>query len=134
RDNAVNSLLVWYAGHGTYLSDIAYWIPVDARRDDEFSYFNINNLKAGMQSYSKYITHTLVVTDACDAGPSFADITRSEAEIKSCNDWEMTRLRSSQVLSASGYQQAAGQSPLSQTFAQLLLQQPNACMPIEKVV
>lgn len=134
RDNGVNSLLVWYAGHGTYLSDIAYWIPVDARRDDEFSYFNINNLKAGMQSYSRFITHTLVVTDACDAGPSFADITRSEAEIKSCNDWEMTRLRSSQVLSASGYQQAAGQSPLSQTFAQLLLQQPNACMPIEKVV
>ncbi len=134
RDNGVNSLLVWYAGHGTYLSDIAYWIPVDARRDDEFSFFNINNLKAGMQSYSKFITHTLVVTDACDAGPSFADITRSDDEIKSCNNWELTRLRSSQVLSASGYQQAAGQSPLSQAFAQLLQHQPDACMPIEKVV
>lgn len=134
REQGVNSLLVWYAGHGTYLSDISYWIPVDGRRDDEFSYFNINNLKAGMQSYSKYITHTLVVTDACDAGPSFADVTRSDVEIKSCNNWEATRLRSSQVLSASGYQQAAGQSPLSQKFAQLLQQQPDACMPIEKVV
>ncbi len=134
RQNSVNSLLVWYAGHGTYLSDIAYWIPVDGRRDDEFTYFNINNLKAGMQSYSKYITHTLVITDACDAGPSFADITRSDLSIMSCNNWEATKLRSSQVLSASGYQQATGQSPLSQKFAELLLHQPDACMPIEKVV
>lgn len=134
RNNNVNSLLVWYAGHGTYLNDIAYWIPVDARRDDEFSYFNINNLKAGMQSYSQYLSHTLIVTDACDAGPSFADVTRSDMRIRSCNDWETTQLRSSQVLSASGYQQAAGQSPLTQNFAQLLLQESDGCMPVEKVV
>lgn len=134
RNQGVNSLLVWYAGHGTHLDNIAYWIPVDARRDDEFSYFNINNLKAGMKSYSQYLSHTLIVTDACDAGPSFADVTRSEAEIRNCNDWETSKLRSSQILSASGYQQAAGQSPLTQTFAQLLQQQSDACMPVEQVV
>ena len=47
-------LIIYYSGHGEYDSilDEGYWIPVDATRDDEFTYFNINALKAGMQSYS----------------------------------------------------------------------------------
>ncbi|MBK7668614.1 MAG: hypothetical protein IPJ32_15485 [Sphingobacteriaceae bacterium] len=46
-------------------------VPVDAKTDDEFSFFGINNLKAGMQSYSGKLLHTLVVTDACESGPAF---------------------------------------------------------------
>ncbi|TVR39494.1 MAG: hypothetical protein EA392_06325 [Cryomorphaceae bacterium] len=134
RGNRVNSLLVWYSGHGKQLNETGYWFPVDARRDDEFSYFNINTLKAGMQSYSKELTHTLVVTDACDAGPSFADVTRDDLTIRRCEDWEATRLRSSQVLSSSGYELATGNSPLAQTFVNLLNQTSDACVPIEAVV
>ncbi len=65
RSNRVNSILVWYAGHGKFINEAGYWIPVNAKRDDEFSYFNINSLKAYMLAYSKYVTHALVVTDAC---------------------------------------------------------------------
>ena len=42
RSNQVNSLLVWYAGHGKFINDVGYWVPVDAKRDDEFTYFNIS--------------------------------------------------------------------------------------------
>ncbi len=38
RSNRVNSLLIWYAGHGKYANESGYWIPVDASRDDEFWY------------------------------------------------------------------------------------------------
>jgi tetratricopeptide (TPR) repeat protein len=64
RSNRVNSLLVWYAGHGKFVNETGYWVPVDAKRDDEFTYFNINALKASMQSYSSNITHWLLLMHA----------------------------------------------------------------------
>ncbi|PLX14246.1 MAG: hypothetical protein C0597_10315, partial [Marinilabiliales bacterium] len=69
RSNNVNSLLVWYAGHGKFINDIGYWVPTDATRDDEFTYFNISTLKSSLQAYAQHVTHTLVITDACESGP-----------------------------------------------------------------
>ena len=134
KSNRVNSLLVWYAGHGKYINDSGYWIPTDAKRDDEFSYFNINNLKAGMQSYSKDITHTLVVTDACESGPSFYQAMRSTPEDRSCNDWQATKFKSSQVFSSAGYELASDNSQFTKTFANTLSSNPNSCIPIETIV
>lgn len=134
RSNQVNSLLVWYAGHGKYINNTGYWIPVDATRDDEFSFFNINALRASMQAYSNYITHTLVITDACESGPSFADITREKLTIKRCDDWQAAKLRSSQVFSSAGYELASDNSQFTRTFANLLNGNPDACIPIEEVV
>ncbi len=134
KSNRVNSLLVWYAGHGKFINESGYWIPTDAKRDDEFTYFNINNLKAGMQSYSKDITHTLVVTDACESGPSFYQAMRSSEEDKSCNDWQATKFKSSQVFSSAGYELATDNSQFTKTFANTLTSNPNSCIPIETVV
>jgi len=134
RSNRVNSLLVWYAGHGKYINEVGYWIPVDAQRDDEFTYFNINSLKAGMQSYSNFITHTLVVTDACESGPTFYQAMRSTIEERSCDDWQATRLKSSQVFSSAGYELAVDNSQFTRTFANALVNNPNACIPIENIV
>ena len=78
RTNQVKSLLIWYAGHGKFINDVGYWIPVDAKRDDEFTYFNLNTLRASMEPYLVYLTHTLVVTDACESGPSFYQAMRSD--------------------------------------------------------
>lgn len=134
RSNDVNSLLIWYAGHGKYINETGYWIPVDAKRDDEFSYFNINLLKAGLQSYAKDLSHTLVITDACESGPSFAEVTRDHMIIRRCDDWEATRMRSSQVFSSAGYELASDNSQFTQTFANLLSNHPDDCLPIEAVV
>jgi tetratricopeptide (TPR) repeat protein len=134
KTNRVNSLLVWYAGHGKFINETGYWVPTDAKRDDEFTYFNINNLKASMQSYSKIITHTLVVTDACESGPSFYQAMRSTPTAKSCNDWKATKFKSSQVFSSAGYELASDNSQFTKTFAATLNSNPNACIPIETVV
>jgi len=134
RSNRVNSLMVWYAGHGKYINEVGYWIPVDAQRDDEFTYFNINSLKAGMQSYSNNITHTLVVTDACESGPTFYQAMRSTNEEKSCDNWQATKLKSSQVFSSAGYELAVDNSQFTRTFANALVNNPNACIPIENIV
>jgi tetratricopeptide (TPR) repeat protein len=134
RSNRVNSLLIWYAGHGKFVNETGYWIPVDASRDDEFTYFNINSLKASMQSYPELLNHTLVITDACESGPSFYQAMRSGIKERNCNDWEATRFKSSQVFSSAGYELAVDDSQFTRTFANTLVNNPNNCVPIESIV
>jgi len=134
RSNRVNSLLIWYAGHGTFVNGSGYWIPVDASRDDEFSFYNTNALKAAMQVYPDFLTHTLVITDACESGPSFYQAMRSGIQERSCDDWTSTRFKSSQVFSSAGYEQAVDDSQFTRTFANMLNNNPGACIPIENIV
>ncbi|MBN2862398.1 MAG: hypothetical protein JXN62_04495, partial [Bacteroidales bacterium] len=135
RSNQVKSLLIWYAGHGKFINDVGYWIPVDAKRDDEFTYFSINTLRASMETYLTYLTHTLVITDACETGASFYQAMRSsETRIKSCDDWQATQFKSSQVFFSAGYELAVDDSQFTRTFATALSNNPNACIPIEEIV
>ncbi len=134
RGNQVNSLLVWYAGHGKFVNEIGYWVPTDATRDDEFTYFNISSLKAALQSYATFVTHTLVITDACESGPTFYQAMRSGMQDRDCGDWEATKFKSSQVFSSAGYELASDNSQFTRTFANTLRNNPNACLPIENVV
>jgi len=134
RTNQVKSLLIWYAGHGKFINEVGYWIPVDAELDNEFSYFNINTLKGSMETYMSYLTHTLVVTDACESGPSFYQAMRSDPKIRSCDDWQATQFKSSQVFSSAGYELAVDDSQFTRTFASALSNNPNACIPIEEIV
>ncbi len=134
KANQVNSLLIWYAGHGKSINETGYWVPVDAKRDNEFSFFNINNLKSSLQSYSEIITHTLVVTDACESGPSFYQAMRSLQKKRDCGNWEDTRSKSAQVLSSAGNELAVDQSQFTESFANTLVNNPNSCIPIEDIV
>lgn len=134
RTNQVKSLLIWYAGHGKFVNDVGYWIPVDAKTDDEYTYFNLNTLRASMETYLTYLTHTLVITDACESGPSFYQAMRSELKKRSCDDWQATQFKSSQVFSSAGYELAKDDSQFTRTFATALSNNPNACMPIEDIV
>ncbi|OFX88334.1 MAG: hypothetical protein A2W99_07615 [Bacteroidetes bacterium GWF2_33_16] len=134
RSNQVNSLLVWYAGHGKYINQTGYWVPIDAKRDDEFTYFNINALKAALQSYSQFVTHTLVITDACESGPTFYQAMRSAPQERDCGNWEATKFKSSQVFSSAGYELAVDNSQFTRTFANSLTNNPNACLAIENIV
>jgi tetratricopeptide (TPR) repeat protein len=134
RKNQVKSLLVWYAGHGKFINDIGYWIPVDAKRDDEFTYFNINALKAGLQGYTEVIVHTLVISDACESGPGFYTAMRSGSDEPKCDNSIVAGAKSAQVFSSAGYELAVDNSKFTATFANTLLNNKNACIPIETIV
>jgi tetratricopeptide (TPR) repeat protein len=134
RSNKVNALLIWYAGHGKFINETGYWIPVDAKRDDEFTYYNLNALRASLQSYTNYITHNLIITDACESGPTFYQAMREAPKERNCNDWEAVKFRSSQVFSSAGYELAVDNSIFTRTFANTLANNPNACIPIETIV
>ncbi len=134
KTNQVKSLLVWYAGHGKLINDIGYWIPVDAKRDDEFTYFNINSLKAGLQGYTDVVVHTLVVTDACESGPGFYSAMRAAGEEPACDNSLVSGAKSAQVFSSANRELAADNSKFTATFANTLLSNRNACIPIETIV
>jgi len=133
RSNNINSLLIWYSGHGRYINETGYWIPIDAKRNDEFSFYNVNGLKAVLQSY-RNLDHTLLVSDACESGPAFYMAMRDLSETKRCDDWQATKFKSSQVFTSTGNEQAADVSLFTHTFARSLTQNPNSCIPIEKIV
>ncbi len=134
RSNRVNSILIWYAGHGKYVNETGYWIPVDASREDEFTFYDIKALKAAMQGYPDFLTHTLVITDACETGPSFYQAMRSGIQERNCDDWTSTRFKSSQVFSSAGYELAVDDSQFTRTFANVLTNNPSNCLPIENIV
>jgi tetratricopeptide (TPR) repeat protein len=134
RSNRVNSILIWYAGHGKFVNESGYWIPVDASRDDEFTFYDIKALKAAMQGYPDFLTHTLVITDACESGPSFYQAMRSGIQERNCDDWASTSFKSSQVFSSAGYELAVDDSQFTRTFANVLTNNPSSCVPIENIV
>jgi len=134
KNNNVNSLLIWYAGHGKYVSPTGYWVPSDGKTDDEFSYFGINNLKAAMQSYAGKLVHTLVITDACESGATFLMAMRGGDDEKKCDNWELTKAKSSQVFTSAGYELASDNSQFTKTFVSCLTNNVDPCLPIEKIV
>jgi tetratricopeptide (TPR) repeat protein len=76
RTNKVNTVLVWYAGHGRTVGGKSYWIPVDGKKDDIYSFYNYGPLKNLIQNYSESVSNTLVVSDAAGSEASFYDLTR----------------------------------------------------------
>lgn len=134
KNNNINSLLIWYAGHGKYVSPTGYWVPADGKTDDEFSYFGINNLKASMQSYAGKLVHTLVITDACESGATFLMAMRGGDEDKRCENFELTKAKSSQVFTSAGYELASDNSQFTKTFVSCLNNNVEPCLPIEKIV
>lgn len=132
--NHVSSLLIWYTGHGKMIFETGYWVPVDAKRDDETTYFNTNALKESLQLYSDNLTHILVVTDACESGPNFYQAMRTINENISCNDLRASQSKSSQVFTSTGYEIAVDESQFTRTFASALRNNTAACIPIETIV
>jgi len=133
KKEKVNSILIWYAGHGKFINETGYWIPIDAKIDDEYSYFSVNNLKASIQQYTSTTTHVLVITDACESGPSFYAAMRG-AKKTECGDFTPTRFKSSQVFSSAGNELAADNSPFTKTFAKSLDYNNKSCITIDDIV
>jgi tetratricopeptide (TPR) repeat protein len=127
----VQSLVIWFAGHGKFINETGYWLPVDAAKLDEYTYFPITSLKGYLSLYK--LRHTLVVSDACETGPAFYLAMRGEPKSIDCNSWELTRLKSAQVLTSSDKEKSSDNSIFTKTFANVLNNNPERCIPIEKI-
>ncbi len=130
----INSVFIWYAGHGQLVDKVGYWIPTDAKKDDEFSYYSLNSLKSSLEVYSDDLTHLLIVSDACESGPTFYEVMRSVNTNRSCSIEKDIKAKSNQVLtSADSYELAYDNSHFMEAFFNVLNTNQNDCVPIEEV-
>lgn len=134
RSNKVNSLLIFYAGKSEFIDDKGYWLPLDARQGEKFSYFDINALKASLQGYTKYLSHMLVITDVCTLGSQFYKSSENATTVSpNCDDPEFMKLKSSQVLGLSADEVTTDNLKFVEAFARILIENPDKCLSIEKV-
>jgi tetratricopeptide (TPR) repeat protein len=133
KSNKVNALLIWYAGHGKSVNNTGYWIPVDALRDNETTYFSMVDLKTSLQKYSG-LTHLLVVSDACESGPDFYQTLKLAPKDRDCGDMKATKSKSSQVFSSAGYELAFENLQFTKTFANTIANNSKTCISIENIV
>jgi hypothetical protein len=63
-----DSLLIYYAGHGEFdkTANKAYWLPVDARSDDDTNWILADRITSNIRRISS--KHILVVADSCYSG------------------------------------------------------------------
>lgn len=132
RSNNVNSLFIWYAGHGENVKGDGYWIPSDATIDVEFSYYNVNALKASLYSYSS-LTHILVVSDACKTGSGFCLAMRGPIEGIACTQTHLAQKKSAQVFTSAGSGYAYDNSLFTRAFANALLNNDDDCATIDDI-
>lgn len=63
-----DSLLVYYAGHGYFdrEAEKAYWLPVDARREDSANWVSADDITSNIKAIPA--RHVLIVSDSCYSG------------------------------------------------------------------
>lgn len=132
QNNQVKSIIVWYAGHGKFLNETGYWIPIDADTYDEFTYYSVNSLRSSMQAYTE-VKHVLVISDACESGPAFYMAMREELKPSICENWEPTKFKSAQVFTSSNRESSSDNSLFSQAFVNVLNNNKEDCISIETI-
>ncbi len=133
KQNEVNSIVIWYAGHGRFLNETGYWIPINAKKDDEFSYYPIPYLKGNLSGYGKSLQHILIVSDACESGPAFAVIDEKFVPVK-CDNSEALKNLSAQVFSSTTNEKASDNSLFCESFTNALKNNNQSCISINDVV
>ena len=64
--NENDSLLIYYAGHGTRDGEKAYWLPVDADPDSTAHWIIADDVTTGVRVMSA--KHVLIISDSCYSG------------------------------------------------------------------
>ena len=132
RSAQVNSLLIWYAGHGKFINGNGYWIPVNAVKTDEFTYFQITNLKGYLSTYP-FLKHVLVVSDACETGAAFCVELKETNDPGDCVKSDAVSRKSAQVFTSSSNEKSSDISIFNETFCSILKNSPEKCIPIERI-
>ena len=134
KEQGVNSIMIWFAGHGKYVNETGYWLPVNANKNDEISYYPIPYLRSNISGYGLGLRNILIVSDACESGPSFSltDEIVANIDCTSLNSGKVNQ--SAIVFSSTTNEKASDNSVFCETFTDLLNSNPDACLSINNIV
>ncbi|MGA8268773.1 MAG: caspase family protein [Candidatus Acidiferrales bacterium] len=96
------SLLIYYAGHGMYDKDAdkAYWLPVDAERDDNSHWIMADDITTEVKVIPA--RHVLIISDSCYSGGMTREIAPSFTQQERDRFLEKMVLGRSRTLMSSG--------------------------------
>ena len=98
-----DSLLIYYAGHGDFdqVADKAYWLPVDAERDNPTNWIMSDDITTNIKRMAS--KHILVVSDSCYSGTFVRSVT-TDLSMKSDRESFIERMleKTSRTLMSSG--------------------------------
>ena len=99
-----DNLLVYYGGHGHFDRDAekAYWLPVDARREDSANWVSADDITSNLKAVAA--KHILVVSDSCYSGTIYRglDMTTGEAAARDKFLQKMQAGRSRTLMASGG--------------------------------
>jgi Caspase domain len=69
-----DNLVIYYAGHGYFdrEADKAYWLPVDARREDSANWISADDITSNVRAVPA--RHVIIVSDSCYSGTLYRDL------------------------------------------------------------
>ncbi len=96
------SLLIYYAGHGMYDKDAdkAYWLPVDAERDDNSHWIMADDITTEVKVIPA--RHVLIISDSCYSGGMTREVAPSFTQDERNRFLEKMVLGKSRTLMSSG--------------------------------
>jgi hypothetical protein len=98
-----DSFLFYYAGHGVFdkSSGKAYWLPVDAKLDDDTKWILAERITSNIKRFSS--NHVLIVADSCYSGTMTRSL-NTEVKSRGARDKYLTKMlnKPSRTLIASG--------------------------------
>jgi hypothetical protein len=76
-----DNLLVYYAGHGHFdrEADKAFWLPVDARREDSANWVSADDITSNVKAIPA--RHVLIVSDSCYSGTIYRSLGLAVGEV-----------------------------------------------------
>jgi WD40 repeat protein len=99
-----DNLLIYYAGHGDYdkITDKAYWLPVDAERDNPANWIMSDDITTNIRRIVS--KHILIVSDSCYSGTFVRRVVTDLSVVKSDREGFIKRMieKTSRTLMASG--------------------------------
>lgn len=107
--NPDDKLLIYYAGHGVHdkVADASYWLPVDARKDNDTNWIDARNVTDQLKRISS--RHVLIVADSCYSGT----MTRSVDPALKNSDTRENYLRKMQGKTARVLISSGGNEPVT---------------------
>ena len=122
-------LLVFYAGHGYYndQTEIGYWLPSDAARDNTVQWFRNSALVENMGAIDS--KHTLLISDACFSGGIFK--TRAAFNNANANIADMLQRPSRKAITSGALTTVPDKSVFMQYLLKILEENNDKYLPTE---
>ncbi|NOX43724.1 MAG: caspase family protein [Gammaproteobacteria bacterium] len=106
RVNTYDSVLLYYAGHGFLDTDTSkgYWIPVDAKGEDDSTFLRNSTIRDEMSIIASRVKHTLLISDSCFSGSLLRTTSRGIPPTTGVERYykKISTKKSVQIMSAGG--------------------------------